>query len=46
MENFEADKLPIRSGAGDASYLAPFYDQLLTYFSKLMDSYQAQEEEL
>ncbi len=35
----------VRSGAGDASYLAPVYDQILIYFSKLIKAYQAAEEE-
>lgn len=35
--------LTIPSRAGDTSYLAPIYDQIIIYFYKLMKSYKENE---
>lgn len=43
--NFEASCLAAPSGAGDANMFRPLCDQILTQFSKLMETYQALEEE-
>ncbi|MCL4354357.1 hypothetical protein M1349_02675 [Patescibacteria group bacterium] len=42
-KDFSGDTAP--SGAGDANWFRPLCDQILTQFSKLMEIYQALEEE-